>query len=270
MNILQAKKRAFISLIKSAVSKIIQSVSGALPLILPNCYDNDSLESYTIYGNEGGVGNASKNLLVFPYINANGTTKNGITFTYGEDGSCYLNGATINEATSDFELSRAMYLQPGTYTLSGCPQGGSSNTYRLFMTIRRASGSDNYINEYGNGTTFTLSEGDYIRSIYIRFLKGLGTVENLLIKPMLEIGNAATEYEQWYSGYKIPIMVKNENGEIVETIETYLDQPLQSGDSISYPGDAPKLPTVKGTTVYEVGTTVQPSNMEVSYYATTV
>ncbi|MBO7240225.1 MAG: hypothetical protein J6V23_07065 [Bacteroidaceae bacterium] len=70
----------------------------------------------------------------------------------------------------------------------------------------------------------------------------------------IEEGTTETDYEP----YVEPI-----------TTNIYLDEPLASGEVISYPKDnVPRLPTFKGTTIYEVDTSVQPSNMEVTYYST--
>lgn len=70
----------------------------------------------------------------------------------------------------------------------------------------------------------------------------------------LEEGATATEYEPYIN----PI-----------TTNIYLDEPLIAGNVLEYPkDDIPKLPTIKGTTIYSVETEVQPTNMSVEYYAT--
>ena len=49
----------------------------------------------------------------------------------------------------------------------------------------------------------------------------------------------------------------------------YLDEPLAEGQTISYKDDnLPKLPTIKGTTIYSIDTQIQPSNMSAIYYST--
>ena len=49
----------------------------------------------------------------------------------------------------------------------------------------------------------------------------------------------------------------------------YLDEPLAEGQTISYKDDnLPKLPTIKGTTIYSIDTKRQPSNMSATYYST--
>jgi len=51
------------------------------------------------------------------------------------------------------------------------------------------------------------------------------------------------------------------------TTNIYLDEPLKENEYISFSEDnLPPIPTFKGTTIIEVDTTIQPSNMEVQYY----
>lgn len=70
----------------------------------------------------------------------------------------------------------------------------------------------------------------------------------------LEESATATDYEPYIN----PI-----------TTNIILDEPLIAGNVLEYPKeDIPKLPTVKGTTIYSVETEVQPTNMSVEYYAT--
>ena len=49
------------------------------------------------------------------------------------------------------------------------------------------------------------------------------------------------------------------------TTNIYLDKPLKEGETLTNPV---RLPTVKGTTIYTVDTTVQPSNIRATYYST--
>lgn len=164
----------------------------------------------TVYG---------KNLLPYPY-NYTTQTIDGITFTDNGDGSITLNGITTLSGTGvkDFLLADKMRLEIGTYTISGCPVGGGTYTYRIFLTIRDRNNTTTYVNEIGSGKTFTITDTSTV-SIYIRIGGQIGTVNNLIFKPQLEIGNTATEYEQ-YSG---------------ETKHIYLNEPLRKvGDYADY------------------------------------
>ena len=66
----------------------------------------------------------------------------------------------------------------------------------------------------------------------------------------IELGGTVTRYES----YQEPV-----------TTNIYLDEPLTEGETLTNPV---KLPTFKGTTIYTVGTSIQPSDMSATYYAT--
>lgn len=113
-------------------------------------------------------------------------TINGITFTVNEDGSVMVNGT----ATADAYLWNfgSATLSVGTYTASGCPEGGARYTYAFVGT--------NWVPmDVGNGDTFTVDEYTTRQlAIYIR--KGI-TVENLTFYPMLVKGDKALPYQKY-------------------------------------------------------------------------
>ena len=78
-----------------------------------------------------------------------------------------------------------------------------------------------------------------------------GTASTLEITDiMLVKGSTVTDYEP----YVKPV-----------TTNIYLDKPLAEGETLKNPV---KLPTVKGTTIYTIGTGVQPKNISATYYST--
>lgn len=336
-----------------------------------------------------------KNLIPMPYSENDGRIRYGLTLNYGEDGIWYLNGTVRNTNGNevDFTIANKLYLPPGNYTLSGCPSGGANRYYRILLQIQTTTpGKYRYSNDYGNGAQFYLLEGEYINVIYFRFAEELGTVENLIVKPMIEKGSEATEYEPYVEpvttniylaeplraidGYKDYIDFENgkvvrniqqltlkggqdENWQIIESTATDLTIPVyyrntdlfgnnkdckirlakvfsnrfyhaglspvpayddrvnwisanrdsspvyiamrirynvakenviesewkpqlqtwyEEGNpliicyvmtnGIEKPITVPQLPTIKGTTVYEIDTTTQPSQMDATYYST--
>ena len=134
------------------------------------------------------------------------------------------------------------------------------------FSCRNVSGSRINIYIHKNGT-FTSYEGtdEYVKytftpdsSGYIRVEFRNGQVGSFLSYDVQDIqieeGTEATEYEPCVES---------------KTTTLYIDEPLTAGDILEYPKDnIPKLPTVKGTTIYTVETEVQPSNMSVEYYST--
>ena len=137
-----------------------------------------------------------ENLLEFPYYN-NTMTSNGITFTVNADGSVTANG-TASAATNfifTHRIDNKVILPKGTYTVSGCPSGGGSNSY--YLQIAKTLNNSFYLigADTGKGFTFTLEEEtDILIAIYIA--SGV-TVSNLVFKPMLEVGSVAHPYQPY-------------------------------------------------------------------------
>ena len=119
-------------------------------------------------------------------------TKNGVTFTVNEDGSVTANGTATSNAI--FTLSEISLTAGKKYTLSGCPEGGSSAAFKLYgldTTNWAGEGSD-----YGNGDTFTnrRSPAQYRIAIYAGY-----TPDNLTFYPMLRYAEIT---DDTYEPYK--------------------------------------------------------------------
>lgn len=115
---------------------------------------------------------------------------------------CYVAGK-LGERTTNADR---IYLPEGKYTLSGCPEGGSSYTYRLRVIVVDKNGEKTYYNDYGDGVQFMLPEAAYV-AVCIQVMKGT-VVAGLRFAPQIEIGSVATEYESYY-GQKYAVKVKD-------------------------------------------------------------
>lgn len=141
----------------------------------------------------------SKNLIVYPFYETT-HVEDGITFTdVGGDNKGWITANGTATAQSDFRFSydsaeSGMFiLTPGTYTLSGCPAGGSTSTYALILNRINDSGAwANYRTETGSGNTFTIDR-DTVCNVVFRVFAG-ATVSNLTVKPQLERGSTATSF----------------------------------------------------------------------------
>ena len=128
----------------------------------------------------------SPNLIPYPFSRA--TSANGITATYNDDGSVTLNG-TATGTDAYFWQSSEIYFKAGvTYTVSGCPAGGSRTTYAI-------TGLGWIPFDAGEGSTFT-PDKDEKRSLAIFVKKGT-TVDNLTFYPMLVKGTKALPYQKY-------------------------------------------------------------------------
>lgn len=126
------------------------------------------------------VDSGAKNLLK---NTATSQTINGVTFTVNADKSVTVSGTATSNITSFF-LSREAPALTGNMVLSGCPAGGSFDTYRLDILDGTASGTVLFA-DYGEGTNVDwslITTGKYTARIRI----GVGTtVDGLIFKPML-------------------------------------------------------------------------------------
>lgn len=130
---------------------------------------------------------SSKNILPFPYFQ-NSLTDKGITYTVNTDGTVTANGTATGNNFSEFVLTvNQSWKTKQKYTISGCPAGGSTTTYFICTYSGRA--------DIGSGVTTDYSD---LKRVSIRILSGT-TVENLVFKPQIELGTAATPYTPYIS-----------------------------------------------------------------------
>ena len=145
----------------------------------------------------GGMTHKTRNLIPF---GSKSLTLNGVTFTPKEDGSIIVNG-TATDYTA-YELvkqggAKSFTLSEGTtYTLSGCPQGGSSTTFDLHiqdLTYKQT------IADYGSDASFNARFTGYY--VFIVLLAGC-VANNLVFRPMLNEGTTALPYEPYFEGMR--------------------------------------------------------------------
>jgi hypothetical protein len=138
---------------------------------------------------------AGKNLC--PKFTKGVTTINGVTFTTNSDGTILATGTPTARATlyCDGTLPK---LPTGTYKISaGLPK---KQGYMLEYWVFQNGETAYYSTRLGSTDTFTINEGDYVKSIYISIYDYAGSGLNLLFKPMLELGSTDTEYEVFNGG----------------------------------------------------------------------
>ena len=139
-----------------------------------------------------------KNILPYPYTDTT-KTYNGITYTDNGDGTITVNGTAT--ADSYFKLCDSSphptNLSFGMANISGCPTGGSAETYYLNCVTTGHK-------DIGSGVRFSF-KGNYMR-FYI-WIKSGTKVENLVFRPMVEIGPKYTSFEK---GYKNEFLVKSD------------------------------------------------------------
>lgn len=138
------------------------------------------------------VSKCGKNLISYPYDNTT-LTRNGITFTDNGDGSITVNGtATSNSA---FIFNSKWELADGaTYIFS---VKNNPIVPRGYFTYLDETNTAQFIKA---DEPFVWKKEYTPRSIYIEYKSG-DVINNVKLYPQLEVGNTATEYEQ----YKEPV-----------------------------------------------------------------
>ena len=148
-----------------------------------------------------------RNLIPYPYYNGISYESNGVTYTVNEvDGTITVNGTATKESDfrliSPYDTSDRKILELGqTYTLSDGVNQPNTSGYRApvyfqFVRIDTTKNDFNYgiSTNYGN-MTWTASDANLLQyGIRIVVRSGV-TVDNVVLKPMLEIGAIAHSYE---------------------------------------------------------------------------
>lgn len=141
-----------------------------------------------------GVKKYGKNLIPYPY-HSSSYSQNGLTYTDNGDGSITVNGTATASAMFFITGNQAsrLFLKAGTYTLSGNPAA-----FQLILYAYENTSSNTAIASFPttNSTpkTFTLTQDAYCL-VYISSKTGL-EVNNVVVKPQLELNSVATEYEK--------------------------------------------------------------------------
>ena len=136
-----------------------------------------------------------KNLLPYPY-HSSSYSQNGLTYTDNGDGSITVNGTATASAMffiTGSSASRRLFLKAGTYTLSGNPAAFQLILYAYENTTTNTAIA-NFSTTNSTPKTFTLTQDAYCL-VYISSKTGL-EVNNVVVKPQLELNSVATEYEK--------------------------------------------------------------------------
>lgn len=148
-----------------------------------------------IYKYNGVMG--AKNLL--ENTGADTTTIRDVTFTKNVDGSVTANGTQDGTGGgSYYHVSDTFTIESGTYKLTGCPSGGSSIKYRVYVYDHTSGSTGEVANasDIGDGATFNLQSGhEYNINIMIGTSQ---TVNDLVFHPMIRY---ASDTDSTYQPY---------------------------------------------------------------------
>ena len=201
---------------------------------------------------------SGKNLIPYPYDKTT-EVRNGVTFTDNGDGTITVNGTATSNTYFIFndKLKNIIDISK-KYILSG------SSDIPVYIALYQDNIWKKSINSI-NGKPVILDFPNYTNIEYNRILVATyvlsgKTVNNAIVKPMLELGEVATSFEPY--GYKIPLV----NGE--EETVLYLPAPLGAGETVnSTEASLPPLPLHEGTNQITAATATPPAKIRVDYRA---
>lgn len=237
----------------------IFEISGTSPLSFTA--NGEPLRDWVVYGADGGVGDWTENLLeILPrYLLAENWeaiqhTDNKYYFMYTE-----IPNEVAEILKQEIIISGKVFLKQGGTYLNGMvfvitPEKMSSvpTEYRILQNN-------------GNVLDYSADVSNW-ENIYLGlgYSRGVGTIgKQTLIDSLFDNYNisliSGTESPDDFEpyGYKIPITCGG------VTTNIYLDSPLYEGDSISFSAAGVEIPTAEGENTLTVGTTVQPSAVEI-------
>ena len=152
--------------------------------------DNGKIQDMIIYGRSSQFRTTGKNLLKYPYVEAN-KTSSGIKFTDNKDGS-------INISGTGTEIAYYNLYQ----NIDGKRLTLASGTYKLVVKGRSKCNVfvNNSVDSAKNEGTFTITDGHNDVWCYIEAPKGLALDET--IYPMIQLASSANESYEPYTGGK--------------------------------------------------------------------
>ena len=233
-----------------------------------------------------------KNLLPTPTFST--FTKNGVKFTNNKDGTITINGTpTAYTATDNLYLpdSSLEILRNNVCVLTGFHN--YEKNIGLVLAIGLNGNWIKYIylnpNTYKNYVKVDLTNVEFDTVVFaVRVQNNDILIDNLTIKPLLEVG---TTMPTAFEPYRAPVTtniflneplrkvgdyadyIDYEKRKVVRNVEVLDDTGTKTIDEslgvnnppIEETVNLPALPQFKGTTIYEVGTSIKPSGMEAKY-----
>ena len=247
-------------LLRASSTDTAELESETLPYLFKS--NGHRLRNYRIYGNTGGVGDLDTETekYIIPVVMQNknvlqntspSRTFGNLTAVVQEDGTVILNGTS--SSTAFIDINTNIFVESGMI-LSGCPSGGSANTYCLRAT---KLSTESYANQTGDDIVFTSSE-NYKISIRIN---ANYTCDNLIFRPMIRYPNT----DGVFVAYEEPA-IKNISLDSPLDEDEYVDfreQKRFNSDDTSEIVSLPAITSINGISVLSVNTAVQPEKVYV-------
>ena len=138
------------------------------------------------------VERCGENLIKYPY-SMSSASRNGLVITSKQDGSISVNGTATDNTWFSFNWDFEKRLPMNTpMTLSGCPAGGSSQSYYIGLYL-----GGKWFSDMGKGNTdvkFTTREIE--SRVEVSIVKGT-VCNNVTFYPKIEVGTTITPYSKY-------------------------------------------------------------------------
>lgn len=246
MNYFQKKKLAFMSIVNS-VKGFVRTITGALPLTLEGCVDEESIIDYTLYGQSVQNGAPAPEAPV-EVESVGEKTRNLITATDGYIVKHAENRYIKYDAKTQVFTIHGSGMLNYVYLPETIPSGTTTSIFVEIVNddyefVKGGLGIGGYgiVSSWQNNLGFTATsqkKQSGVRTItedtdkICIFVDANASVKNVQVRITYAVCDTEfTEYEPY--GYKIPITASS-NGKTVTT-NIYLDEPLRKvGDYADY------------------------------------
>lgn len=172
------------------------------------------------------------NLIPFPYAGFQ-TSKNGLTATVNQNGSITISGTATADTSFKIVNAKTICNAGSRYFLSGCPMGGSSQSFCL-----RVESDSNFAEDYGAGAFFNPGSSS-ANSVQI-LIKANSVMRNVTFWPMICWTDENGEYDHVYEKYRSDRNIFLPKAAVFEEIRTNVES-IRSANGIH--SDTPETPT---------------------------
>ena len=164
-------------------------------------------------GSSGSISTTikGKNLLQDTRTSKADEVSNGVTFVTNADGTITVNG-TNNSSTERSILKftitdKWLFLPAGTYTAYAGFPDHDTGYLQLSFGDKNGSSNDTVVHAYETPKTFTINKPQW--AWVALCVKAGATVDNLVLKPQIEAGAIATEYEPYMTPQVLTVSTPN-------------------------------------------------------------
>lgn len=179
------------------ISTTNKTVSNKNSLYIEDALEENALE-FRVKGKCEQETRSGKNKLPITNTFIGEITVHGVKLTLNNDGTIVANGTSI-AAFNIYLQSDYSTVKAGTYTLSDSVESGEgATTYFLYADVRHLDGTpwdEKNMSTLSSEKSRSMTEDFLVKSRIV--VRSGQTLNNVLFKPMLEEGTAATEYEQY-------------------------------------------------------------------------